>query len=340
MSYSEITTALSNALETGPEIAGYKYAIAASVYDPQGRPYPKPLYLRRNGLPPLLQGKIEPNAHLGDSGPTVHAETRLIAEHGGVKLAGKGVMVSDPPCPNCMKAMIGAGISEVLILSHGFDHGIWYNSVDEAGIKRACYFQDVSVLLAQQAGVAVSRVSAAGKVEEVLSPQNNDAVDNLGYAHVEKLDSLKQAQACFDANRGFWQGHPHAASLSTDPAGNLHLLITREQYLGNMTHAKAQALRDRFEGQGGLRYRLMLDPLSGLLSAAAAYGLSLAGQTPYVSELPTARCIVNALDGDITGLRLASLTPQSEKGQQSLIAMEALQKISALSVTESAPEFD
>ena len=340
MKYKEITAALASALEAGPEIVGYKYAIAALIYGFEKDIGAHSLYLRRNGLPPVLQGRVEPDAHLGDSGPTVHAETRLIAEHGGVSLMGRGVRVSDPPCPNCMKALIGAGLSQVLIASHGFDHGVWYNSVDEMGIKRARYFHEVSCVLAKAAGVEVLRISSDGSVEDTLVAKPSKQVDKLGFAHVEDLSEVGAAGEAFKENRSFWEGYPYAVSIVHDPSGKRSLLITREQYLGAMDEGGAREIRRGFEDQGSLRYRLMLDPLSGLLSAAAAYGLSLAGQSPYVSELPTARCIVNALDADIAGLRLASLIPQSEKGEQSRIALEMLQKISALYVKESAPEFD
>jgi len=64
-----------------------------------------------------------------------------------------------------------------------------------------------------------------------------------------------------------------------------------------------QRLADDFtDVEGGLRYRLMIDPLSNLLAHCAKYGKPLAAEEVYITEIPTSRCIVNAVGAGVEHL--------------------------------------
>ena len=198
-----------------------------------------------------------------------------------------------------MKKIIMAGINAVYILESGFTKGLWYNSSDESAIPRKRYFDDVSLAFAHEAGVAVHTLNNDGTAHEIgkkhtVISTNKDR-DNNTYAM-----AMTENDQC---------------------------IKTIEEYTPAMNDQKADALRTKFQDSpDGLRYRLMIDPLSNLLAYCAKEGLTIKDGKTYISEIPTSRCIVNAVGAGITHFGIPDIAAVSEKSKKALKALELLQK--------------
>lgn len=254
--------------EPGP--GDFKYNISACLFDDD-------LDIKiatRNNLPQVFKGIFDFKDKIGDSGPTVHAE--IFALQSGLKCAGLSIAITDPPCPNCTKLLIMSGIKNVYILESGFTHGLWYNSVDENDVARRRYFDEVSLALLKHAGLGVFKIKHNDQGVEILSEP--DSVS----AHRKHTDN---------ANYAF---------IKNEMSGETRLY---EQYTYGMSAEKAENIRASFKDvAGGLRYRLMIDPLSHLLAHSAQRGKTLASQTVHITEIPTSRCIVNAVSAGVVHL--------------------------------------
>lgn len=255
------------AKDAGQNLGDFKYDISACLFDDD-------LTIKivtRNNLPPVFEKVFLPKDKIGDSGPTIHAE--IFALQSGVSCEGLSVAITDPPCPNCTKQLIMSGIKNIYILEAGFSQGMWYNSVDESRVARKRYFHEVSLALAKYAGLGVFVIGADGRIVETLC------------TYVEKKPSMSGA---------------NSASYAFIKKDETRLY---EQYTYGMDSKAAAGIRAKFEDvDDGLRYRLMIDPLSHLLSHCARHGKNLAEQEIYISEIPTSRCIVNAVGSGVKRL--------------------------------------
>lgn len=89
---------------------------------------------------------------IGGSSPSKHAEPTGLAKAAqeGKSTKGAALIITDPLCPNCMNAVISAGITDIYILDDGFERD-WYK-------RRSPHFDETSLQMAANAGVKVSRV--------------------------------------------------------------------------------------------------------------------------------------------------------------------------------------
>ncbi|GEM_PF-6075898 len=291
----------------------YKYNIAAVLYNPETG---KVLAKAKNDIPNSFYGVVGHDAVLGDSGSTIHAEIAVLSMS-PVPTEGLALVVTDPPCPNCMKMIIGAGITRILIYEKGLTKGYWYNSSDEIDVPRKKYFDDVSLTFAKQAGVEVLVVNEAGELVNFLLPKKQ--VEWQTQSIMRRVTDHKLLEDYTDAIKA----QPHAIAVASDADGVAYAIITVEEYTKGMNEEVEAAIRAKFDV---LRYRLKLDALSHMLSFCAAKNLSLKNSPVYISEIPTSRCIVNAVGAGVGSFGLATMDAQSDKSKNALHALEALKK--------------
>lgn len=306
----------------------YKYQITASISDPQNN---QEIARTGNFLPDCLAAHYGFKDQIGDSGPTMHAEIACLARLPiGISSKGKVLSVTDPLCPNCMKSVIAAGVQEIRIDHKGFDEGIWYNSTDEAGIARRRYFDDVSLVMAQAAGIHVVKLDKDNS-PVVLSPSNTAPLSDE-HLFVEPYNGKIAIQEAQQGDVSF------ACSIVHNRQDDRFSIIANESYTPGMDDQIAENIRAGFASSGhDLRYRLMIDPLTHLLAGLSKYGLHLVKKRVYVSEIPTSRCIINAIGAGVTGFifpkSLALATNlRSEKSKTAYAALQELQSKSIISV--------
>lgn len=225
----------------------------------------------RNDFPAVLAAAFSADDQIGDSSPTIHAE--IFAMQSGLACGGLSIAITAPPCPNCTKQLIMSGIHNIFILESGFKTGLWYNSVDEGGVPRKRYFDDLSLVLAKHAGLGVFVINDEGQIVKTM------AEFDLHDKNAVRMNSANYA-------------------CSTSMKGEETRLY--EQFTYGMDSQKAEAIREKFSDvPGGLRYRLMIDPLSHLLAYCAKYGKNLKSKSVHITEIPTSRCIVDAVGAGV-----------------------------------------
>lgn len=291
----------------------YKYNIAAVLYNPETG---KILAKAKNDIPTCFHSIIDHDIELGDSGSTIHAEISVLSMS-PVPTQGMALVVTDPLCPNCMKMIISAGISRILVYEKGLTKGYWYNSNDEVDVPRKKYFDDVSLVFAKQAGVEVLVVNEAGELVNFLLPKKQ--VEWQTQTIMRRVADHKILEDYTDAIKK----QPHAITVVEDQDGVAHVVITVEEYTKGMNADIEASIRSKFDV---LRYRLKLDALSHMLSFCAAKNLRLRNSPVYISEIPTSRCIVNAVGAGVGSFGLATMDAQSEKSKNALLALDTLKK--------------
>ena len=89
------------------------------------------------------------NEKIGGASPTIHAEvaTLIDAIKQGKSTKGASLYLTDPPCPNCIKLLIAAGITNIYVDIKGFRKD-WYR-------RRRNDFKALSLKMAEQSGVTI-----------------------------------------------------------------------------------------------------------------------------------------------------------------------------------------
>ena len=92
---------------------------------------------------PDTRGRIK----IGNASPTIHAEIAILFEaiKNNIAVDGSHLYMTDPPCPNCIKMLIAAGIKKIFIDHKGFRKG-WYR-------RRHMDFKALSLGLTADSGV-------------------------------------------------------------------------------------------------------------------------------------------------------------------------------------------
>ena len=322
-------------VKNAPTLLDYKYNIAAVLFNEETQTV---ISAARNDLPESFNGVFPPAEEIGDSGATIHAE--ILCLDGAKSLVeGASIMVTDPLCPNCMKSVIAAGVKKIYIAEDGFTHGNWYNSADENSVKRHRYFDDVSLKLAAYAGVQVCKIgdNSGDHVScNVIQPQEKPAMSK---ARVEEYDVATLSTMVRKAQE---RGNPYAVAIANGPKQCRYIVMATESYVPGMSDEKAQNIREHFaDVPGGLRYRLKVDALSSVLSACAYFGFSLNGEQVYISEIPTSRCIVNAIGAGVRHFGLGHKEALSQKSKCALAAFSKLEShdVVTASVIDDIPAY-
>lgn len=130
---------------------------------------------------------------IGSSSPTKHAETSAIAAAAqqGKSTQGAKAFLDVPPCPNCMNALVAAGVTDIYVSEEGFDPktraGEWYS-------RRGYHFRATSLQIAANAGVKIHKVKIdqANKraiSEEIELPAPTEVIDFQKTMNTDQIDA-------------------------------------------------------------------------------------------------------------------------------------------------------
>lgn len=118
--------------------------IAASLRLPGGR-----WVAATNMWPAPIECAFGQNTRIGNASGTIHAEIACLLKAPCTK--GAEIFITDPPCPNCVKAMAEAGIKRIYIDNKGFGK--------DFAQRRGGEFQNLSLPLCLEAGIGVFEVN-------------------------------------------------------------------------------------------------------------------------------------------------------------------------------------
>ncbi|HRQ60979.1 MAG TPA: deoxycytidylate deaminase, partial [Alphaproteobacteria bacterium] len=118
--------------------------IASSLRVPDGS------WLAATNLwPPAIEAAFGHDTRIGNASGTIHAEIACLLKAPCTN--GAEIFITDPPCPNCVKAMAEAGIKRIYIDHKGFGK--------DFAQRRGAEFQHLSLPLCREAGIGVFEIN-------------------------------------------------------------------------------------------------------------------------------------------------------------------------------------
>jgi len=284
--------------------------VAATVF---GSDHQKePFYVARTNYYPAAFIDVVPiDEKIGNSSPTVHAETAALMN---VPVAeGASICVTDLFCPNCAKNITEAGIHSVYIDHKGYEK--------DFAARRIADFESMSIALCKRAGVNVYKIFRKEKRMETIHKVSDDfilkvdspvQIEDVAALSEAVLDNVVKRYAEKHKNRKF------VAALALSPDGECKAIIARAHPAIGYIMREDRALMEKQSG----KYNFMLEPMNRLLMNAARYGLHIQNGYVFSAQVPTSREQVNMLGAGINEYRIGNI--HKARDNYGLLALEYL----------------
>lgn len=245
------------------------------------------------------------DVRIGNSSGTVHAETACILKSS--KTAGANLYVTDPPCPNCVKYMVEAGISALYIDHKGFQK--------DFAARRGDAFHGLSVALCAAGGIAVFKVFRKDqRLEVLLAPGVAFYSPKAILEKIPNEDPQKAFKEFISKQIVFNDGAPFAAAFTQDDRNSLAVLSAGAADL--LERAPHRPPPDE-------KYNSVLQPVNRLLMSARREGLTIIADHVYSSRVPTARELVNIVGAGINHLWIGDIKDsRDDNGQKALAQLQ------------------
>ncbi len=293
-----------------------KIAATIAGTDAYGKPY---ALSRVNFWPKPIEDTFGRTQDIGSSSGTIHAETACILS--APKAWDSSMFVTDPPCPNCMKNIAEAGISNLYIDHKGFDKD-WAR-------RRGESFANMSMRIAEKAGINVYVIYRKEQRFEVISKHIPDYTPRIEKpAHIRHCEEATPTKQSLE---NFWiaslslanaecKEEPFALALCMDESG-AHVILRTDR------HPAVGYTSETIEGKEG-KYSFILQPVNRILMIASRDGLKI--EKLYSSRTPTSRELVNMIATGIDTLQIGDQTQcRDEFG---LIALKQLKDAKILNI--------
>lgn len=265
---------------------------------------------RTNFWPGGIQEKIGTDTKIGNASGTVHAE--VAAMMAAPITQGASMYTTEAPCPNCTKYMAEAGIDRIYVRKDAFTSDFYIERRREA-------FENMSLKIAQDAGMRIYSVSEDGTEEELTNLGDQNLQREFEAASVEKLDNVKDFQKRINETKSVQGNDVYALGLAEDSAGNSYLVSAiAAPVTGHVNGAT--------EGPAEGKYSYYLQPVDRTIMAAARHGLKL--REVFSSRAPTSREQVNFLGTGLTEITIENIS--ESRDEHALRALKQLQDANIL----------
>ena len=278
-----------------------------------------------NYWPESLARTIGLDSKLGNASATIHAEiAALIQARSSTNKAE--IYVTDLPCPNCAKTMAEAGIANVYIDTYTYETPL--------GIKMRPFFEEVSVLVFERAGIGVYEINL--EQQSILplcepKPRENDLIFDMALRQGvpepsqelfrERIKTLE-----YDSND---PNAPYAACMASDSEGNTFFMTARATNTVALTGSDITHIQKTQD-----KYEPVLQPFNRLLAQCAYYNLHIDNGYLYASQTPTSREFVNMIGYGLKSLIIGN-TSQC-RDEWGLAALRQLREYNLMEITEGA----
>lgn len=235
---------------------------------------------RTNYRPKLFIKALDPDMRVGKSSQFIHSEIACLY-NASFPADGGQIFITDPPCPNCAKAICESGVTHVYIDHKGLDK--------DFANRRGDDFQSLSLLVFEKAGIPVSIIYRKEErtqplIETQITTRRSSA-KGIEFFDWDNGTTLKQYLEKF-RNR---QAHTSWA-LGKIRENNHDLgIIVFEELTPGLTP------RDYADNRKiNPKYRLPVDPLNRLMIFTKRKGFELQNKEIAVNLAPSSRALVNA----------------------------------------------
>lgn len=265
---------------------------------------------RTNFWPSAIEETIGHYQKIGSSSGTIHAETACIfsAQH----THKAKIYLTDPPCPNCMKNMAEAGISEIYIDHKGFDK--------DFAQRRGDHFDKMSMRIAERAGISVFEIYRKDeKISPIFKPAENYRPIEENPVDLKPVNADKGLHTAFadhikETHNRFFS--PFACSFTTDGEDHIIALTTIAHPVIGYSSKAMDPPDDK--------YSFIMEPMNRLLMSTAKHGLTLITDYIFCSRVPTSREQVNLVGAGVSAIMVGEHSQCRD--EYGLIAKNLLEK--------------
>lgn len=278
--------------------------------DAQGLPY---IVSRTNFWP----GALEPVAReleIGNSSGWIHAETAALFDSPCTQ--GAAIFTTDPPCPNCMKNIIEAGIAEVYVDAAGFRKP-YAEFAGEQALK-------MSEDMAARAGISFAKVDLPDLTVTVLNRPEH---------HIDIEESTEAGPILLPGEERLFPGHVLEVNdrlPGRDFSTCCALTDSGQLVFVTVTPHVVCGYKDEAQQLINGKYSYVLTSLTRLLMQARRLGVRPILDTVTCQRVPTSRELVNFVGAG--GRRIRVLETGRARDEASLEALSMLKKLKILDV--------
>lgn len=266
---------------------------------------------RTNYWPPAVLRAFGPDARIGSSSGTIHAETECILTAPFTE--GASLFITDPFCPNCAKNMAEAGLKTIYIDHKGFDK--------DFAARRGHHFGSLSMQICEKAGMSVyeirrkeQKIIPILEIDPAYKPANDSPV-RVEPAAAKDTDSFiamiqKRADTVF-------RGRRIAAALALDGNGNPFFMTARRHPV--VGYSLSRDAGELLQTDG--KYSFFLEPVNRLLMNAPRCGLKIVDGLIYSSGVPTSREQVNLIGAGLSRMMIGDRHKARDEDAQDALRM-------------------
>jgi len=287
--------------------------IAATLFSP------KFMLSRTNYWPPAIETVFGKDKQIGSSSGSIHAEMATLFD-AAYPCKGAHLAVTDPPCPNCIKNIIEAGITHIYIDHKGFEKDFFQ--------RRGQEFRELSLLMCEKAGIGVYKIFRKDRRFETLIAQNENKIAHEDSPIIsEPIEEVTEAVFNDLVKRGYETHKERNFAIALVKAENdkLYALTARSHPVTGIS----------FENHDDLelkdKYDLIQHPLNRIFMRAARDGLRFIDGYFFSSQVPTSREMVHLVGKGIKRITIGD--PKKCRDPQGLEAMQMLSSAGVLSYT-------
>ncbi len=268
-----------------------------------------------NHWPKTIENTIGRATRIGNSSGTIHAEVAAILSV--PKTDGGMMFLTDPPCPNCMKNMIEAGIRTLYIDHIGFDKTYMIENSD--------HVEDMSLQIARHAGMGVFKLFRKEKRIETLVAQGQD-IDITDYnplreillgqdddVHTRLHQFLKSLQ-----QTGFKEDRFAACAVKDDHQKRFLWLAEPHPVFGSSADI------NKIENS---KYSFTVEPITRLLMSARRLGVIIEPESVVAYLVPSSRELVNFVAAGFHHIKIHHADSGRDKDALNALALLTSSKI-------------
>jgi dCMP deaminase len=267
-----------------------------------------------NHRPDIFQSHFTPDIKFGQSSQFIHSETACIFNTPFIT-EGAEICITDPPCPNCAKAICEAGITHVYIDHKGLDKDFAQRRGDD--------FESLSLLVFEKAGVNVSIIyRKEARLENLIGPP---VATRKGSAQGIEFFDWDNDVSLHDYLSKFRQRQPHTSwALAKIQEEEKYLgIILFEELTNGLTPRDYAEHRQRSE-----KYRLPVDPLNRILYFAKRKGMTIIDGAVAVNLYPSSRALVNSIGFGLKKIHIGEMKPDHD--EQGHVAAKMIERTGVL----------
>jgi len=268
--------------------------VAATLFTPQF------MVSRTNYWPHVIESFFGIATEIGNSSGSIHAEIATIFES-AYPTDGASIAITDPPCPNCVKNILEAGIKKIYIDHKGFEKDFFQRRGEE--------FQNLSLMMCEQAGVGLYKLFRKDRRVETLCSVKEDFIAHEDSpVYVEPIETMSEAifadviKKAYDIHKT----RKFAVAFLVDDEEHGFCVIARSHVVMGLSYEDPNDLVKIERAQE--KYSLLQEPVNRVLMHAARYGLHCVDGYFFASQVPTSREQVNLVGRKIHRITIGNIT--------------------------------